>query len=205
MAKQKMESRLRTLKANGAAHGGEENSSSVGNSDMLSSRDSGLERRADGEGAPADGGLSAFDSKSGQTISPMSEVTGLSSAPIQAKKPDIEYTPSAAEQFNDRLTMGAGKDDAYRHTPLSEIAFQRSLMSQQEQPTEFSPEYEAAYQKKISSMNMEEMQPVEEPSRCIKQRQGSLHKYGKKQEEIGEKHGLARSKSLAFSNSCTRI
>ncbi len=118
--------------------------------------DSSLERRADREGALAAKGSTVFDSETSGALSPMSESSAPSSGPMQAKKPDVEYTPSASEQFNDRIGSLADTKNA-QHTNLSEIALQRSLMSQQEQPQQFDPEYEAAYQKRISSMNTEEM------------------------------------------------
>lgn len=121
--------------------------------------DSGLEHRADREGALAAKGSSVFDSETGGTLSPMSGGASLASGPMQAKKPDVEYAPSASEQLDDRVN-NLVREDGMIGQNLSEIALQRQLMQQQEQPQQFDPEYEAAYQKKITSLSQKDLEKI---------------------------------------------
>lgn len=122
-------------------------------------KDSSLEHRADREGALAARGDNAFDSVSGGFISPMSSETSISSGSMQAKKPDVEYAPSASEQLDDRVNNLVGEDGMIGQN-LSEIALQRQLMQQQEQPQQFDPEYEAAYQKRITSLSQKDLEKI---------------------------------------------
>lgn len=110
---------------------------------------SSFERSADSEGARAAKGMSAFDSVGGQSVSPMSDGLSQSSAPMQAKKEQVDYMPSAKEQLGDRMS----NDPTSKYNALSEIAMHRYLMSRKNNQESLSNEEEEAYQKEISGLD----------------------------------------------------
>lgn len=114
---------------------------------------SSLERRADNEGARAAKGISAFDSIGEQYISPMSDGLSQSSAPMQAKKKELDYIPSAKEQLGDRMS----NDSTSKYNALSEIAMHRYLLSHKKDQESLSDDEEEAYQKEISGLSKNEL------------------------------------------------